>query len=195
MSRDVYEEIDFRKLEYTFIYQCAPVIAGLKISNLLIVNRNQIKNALMLIKEFGLSAYLLYSTPDKVSILVFNMKKTEEYLMSEENISFINSLGYKEVSMNTVLREISVKYSGYMRQTSSFPDELGIVLGYPTEDVVGYIENKGKDFLLNGYWKVYSDPDKKESLFRSFDEATEDMIRKLISEKDIRYIVNMFKAA
>ena len=194
MSRDVYDKIDFKNPEYTFIYQCAPVLAGLKISNLLILNRLHLKKALELIRRFGLSAYMLYATENKVSILVFNRKKTEEYTMKAENILFLRSCGYGEISVDTILKEIAVKYEGYMTQTSEFPDELGIMLGYPTEDVIGYIENNGKDFLLNGYWKVYFNANEKEVLFKAFDEATEKMIRSLISENDIKPIVNMYNA-
>ena len=177
MSRDVYEEINFGELEYRFIYQCAPVLAGLKISNLLIVNRSHSEKAMELVSYFGLSAYLLYAAETRAIFLVFNKEKTIKYMEKNENVFFLKSLGYRDISLETVLSEISDKYAGYMEQLSAFPDELGIVLGYPTEDVLGYVENEGKDFLLNGYWKVYVDADEKRTLFRSFDEVTESMIR------------------
>lgn len=195
MSRDVYEEINFGELEYRFIYQCAPVLAGLKISNLLIVKQNQTERALALVREFYLSAYILYATAERVIFLVFNKEKTLKYMVKKENIDFLKSRGYGEISLNCILSEISGKYAGYMEQISDFPDELGILLGYPTEDVLGYVENKGKDFLLNGYWKVYGNADEKKSLFRSFDEATEGMIRTFISVKNIKTIAEIYRAA
>ena len=195
MSRDVYEEINFGELEYRFIYQCAPVLAGLKISNLLIVNRNQAPKALKLVRNFDLSAYLLYATLSRVVFLVFNKEKTIKYMEKDENIIFLKKLGYGETSLETVLSEISVKYAGYMEQISDFPDELGIVLGYPTEDVLGYVENGGKDFLLNGYWKVYGNADEKRNLFHRFDEVTEEMIRTFISVKNIKTVAALYGAA
>lgn len=195
MSRDVYDEIDFKRLEFTFVYQCAPVIAGLKISNLLIVERSQLKAAVGLIREFGLSAFLLYGTINRLSILVFNGKRLEDYLMKNENLRFLENLGYEEISVNNVLRKISGKYAEYMNQTSTFPDELGIALGYPTEDVLGYMENNGRDYLLNGYWKVYSSAEEKAELFRSFDEITESMMRRLISEQSINGLIDIYKVA
>ena len=38
----------------------------------------------------------------------------------------------------------------------AFPHEIGLFLGYPFEDVMGFIENKGENYLCSGCWKVYS---------------------------------------
>lgn len=195
MSRDIYEEINFGELEYRFIYQCAPVLAGLKISNLLIVNRKQSEKALGMVKDFNLSAYLLYATAERVVFLVFNREKTVKYMLESENVIFFKNLGYEEISLERVLSEISLKYAGYMEEASDFPDELGIVLGYPTEDVLGYVENKGKDFLINGYWKVYGKADEKMDIFRSFDEITEEMIRTFITLRNIKSVADIYIAA
>ena len=47
---------------------------------------------------------------------------------------------------------------GFLRQLSNrlclehdFPHEIGIFLGYPLEDVVGFIENQGKNYTCSGY--------------------------------------------
>lgn len=195
MSRDVYEEVDFKKIEHSFIYQCAPVIAGLKISNLFIIEMIWLKKALDLIEAFGLSYHMLYSAYDKAVIFVFNREKTTESINRAANSAFFRDIGYSELSLDHLLTKISVRYRGYMKHKAGFPDELGILLGYPEEDVKGYIENKGKNYLYNGYWKVYRDVEEKKSRFDSFDRATEELIRKLIADKDIKPIVNMYKVA
>lgn len=38
-----------------------------------------------------------------------------------------------------------------------FPHEIGLFLGYPLDDVRGFILNGGRDYLACGCWKVYSD--------------------------------------
>lgn len=40
----------------------------------------------------------------------------------------------------------------------SFPHEIGLMLGYPPEDVVGFIQSAGKDAKAQGLWKVYGNP-------------------------------------
>ena len=48
---------------------------------------------------------------------------------------------------------------------------MGIFLGYPLEDVKGFIEFNGKESLYVGYWKVYSKLEEKLALFQKYDEA------------------------
>ena len=40
-----------------------------------------------------------------------------------------------------------------------FPHEIGLFLGYPLEDVRGFMENCGRNYRLCGCWKVYGDPE------------------------------------
>lgn len=37
------------------------------------------------------------------------------------------------------------------------PHEIGFFLGYPVEDVLGFIEHEGRDYRCLGCWKVYGD--------------------------------------
>ena len=39
---------------------------------------------------------------------------------------------------------------------SEFPHEIGFFLGYPYEDVIGFIQNRGQNYLEVGPWKVYA---------------------------------------
>ena len=45
----------------------------------------------------------------------------------------------------------------YWANGSDFPHEVGLFLGYPVWDVKGFIEHKGQQYKLCGYWKVYDD--------------------------------------
>jgi hypothetical protein len=66
-----------------------------------------------------------------------------------------------------------------MLKKGEFPHEMGLLLGYPVEDVIGFVDNKGKDSLYTGYWKVYGNKDKKLRLFDSFESAKERLIKLL----------------
>lgn len=48
-----------------------------------------------------------------------------------------------------------------------FPHEVGLVLGYPLEDVRGFMADGGRGAVVTGRWKVYGDV---ESACRRFDE-------------------------
>ena len=47
-------------------------------------------------------------------------------------------------------------YEAYLNdEHKQFPHEMGLLLGYPIEDVRGFIEHNGCGCLYSGYWKVY----------------------------------------
>ena len=49
-------------------------------------------------------------------------------------------------------------------------------LGYPVEDVRGFIEHQGRDYLCTGYWKVYENLEQKQQLFQRFEYAKENLV-------------------
>lgn len=55
-----------------------------------------------------------------------------------------------------------------------FPHEVGFFLGYPYEDVMGFIEHEGRDCLCCGCWKVYSDQKSAEACFERYRRCTRD---------------------
>ena len=61
---------------------------------------------------------------------------------------------------------------GKMRSNAEFPHEVGLFLGYPPEDVRGFMENRAAGFKLIGYWKVYGEVDAARKKFESFENCT-----------------------
>ena len=58
-------------------------------------------------------------------------------------------------------------------ECACFPHEIGIFLGYPPEDVKGFIENGGQNCKSCGLWKVYCEEEKKSVMFQRFRKCTE----------------------
>ena len=54
-----------------------------------------------------------------------------------------------------------------------FPHEIGVFLGYPLPDVLGYIQNRGKNSKLTGFWQVYGDADEAARSFRRYRKCSE----------------------
>ena len=50
---------------------------------------------------------------------------------------------------------------------------MGLFLGYPTDDVVAFIEHEGRDYLCCGCWKVYSHPERAQACFASYRRCTQ----------------------
>ena len=49
--------------------------------------------------------------------------------------------------------------------------QIGIFLGYPLEDVLGFIENGGKNCLSCGCWKVYSNECEALKAFERYEKC------------------------
>ena len=54
-----------------------------------------------------------------------------------------------------------------------FPHEIGLFLGYPLEDVEGFIRNKGQGYTCCGHWKSYGDPAEARRRFAGYRACTE----------------------
>lgn len=55
----------------------------------------------------------------------------------------------------------------------TFPHEMGFFLGYPYEDVLGFIKHQGRDYLVVGPWKVYAHVNRALKTFEQYRECTE----------------------
>jgi len=56
-------------------------------------------------------------------------------------------------------------------RTFCFPHEIGVFLGYPLEDVLGFIENGGRNCLSCGCWKVYSNECEALKAFERYEKC------------------------
>lgn len=108
-----------------------------------------------ILKENESSAQIYAYRPEKLTY-VLNQTKVK---------ALLTSLGYKTGDLDQCIKHLKFRF-----KKESFPHEIGIFLGYPYEDVVGFIENKGDKFLVNGYWKVYAKKDEKIKLFEAYNK-------------------------
>ena len=66
-----------------------------------------------------------------------------------------------------------------VQKRMTFPHEVGLFLGYPPEDVQGFIEHRGQCFACSGYWKVYANEEETRRLFDFYTDCTHEFCRKL----------------
>ena len=180
MSREILEivqKINPKALETQFILQCASLIAGLKPSNLLIISKGNEKNVRRILKGTFLSFLTLARMEDKTTLLIYDPLLLQQYLTRDDVQIFLQELGHQEKDLSELLREVQRRYEAYANKTGDFPHELGLLLGYPVEDVRGYIMHKGKNALCTGYWQVYENPVEKKTIFQKYEEAKEKFIR------------------
>ena len=66
-----------------------------------------------------------------------------------------------------------------IKSSKDFPHEIGLFLGYPVEDVKGFIKHKGECSKCIGCWKVYGDVQKAEDTFDRYKKCTSDYAARL----------------
>lgn len=170
---------------------CSPVLTGLKISNLFIVSNEYERMVYEIFKKSPISISVIWRSKEKTTFLLYNKKRVEEYLDNEEVRELMISFGYVKPKLYSILVELRSRYTNYKEMGTEFPHELGILLGYPVEDVAGFIENKGKNFLCTGYWKVYGNVKETTNIFYMFNQARENVVRMLMNGVSIQNILTM----
>ena len=182
MSQEVIQvvkQLDSKNIEIQLALQCGPLITGLKIANLFIVDNDQVDKVEALLDHTCIKHITLYTNKNRSFLLLYRQQQLKAYLEEQEVKAFMEAMGYSDLSLNEAFWLLKKRYSAYMEGRDAFPHEFGLFLGYPVEDVIGFIENQGKNFLCTGYWKVYKNLNEKQQLFKQFEEAIELLIRLL----------------
>lgn len=182
MSRETWTIVQNKEvwgIELQMALQCAPLITGLKISNLLNICKEDFTAMKEIVKNSHISWYMLVERDDKITILLYHKKSLESYLAKKRVLEMFLEAGYRSFSLESILKEICVRYQGYMENKEDFPHEMGLLLGYPVEDVEGFMKYKGENSLCTGYWKVYENKDRKLKIFEKFENAKETLIQLL----------------
>lgn len=193
MSREllaIVETMNRKNLELQLALQCAPVLTGIKTANLLIIGRESVGDLSEILNGERLFYRLLYENRERLVYLLYDKAALLAYLQTSKVFHLFQLLGYERIQFPEILEEISYRYGSYMRKEGEFPHELGLLLGYPVEDVFGFMLHRGQNFLYTGYWKVYKNPEQTKRLFEAFDAATEQAVLTVYQENSIKSIVN-----
>lgn len=193
MSQEIFQimqKLNAEQAKTQLALQCAPLLMSIKISNLLIINVELKKDLMSIISGTGITAYELFEQDGKVYYLLYFLEELEAYLNLTEIRNILFQEGYQEFDAKALLDQFRIRYQRYTEGKEDFPHEMGVFLGYPAEDVKGFIENEGKNFLYSGYWKVYDRLSEKLYLFQQFERAKEAVIGKISCGWDIRDIVH-----
>ncbi|WP_455717750.1 DUF3793 family protein [Anaerosporobacter sp.] len=194
MSQEVLQMIgslNQRDIKTKLALNCSPVLTGLKISNLFIVSNEYERMLYEIFKGSPISISIVLRTKEKTTFLLYNKSRVEEYLEDEKVKELMYTFGYENPTLYSVLVELRGRYRKYKEEGAEFPHELGILLGYPVEDVTGFIENKGMNFLYTGYWKVYGNVNEAMNIFHMFNQARENAIKMLMNGASIQNILSI----
>jgi hypothetical protein len=163
----------------------APTIQGLKPGSLINLRRCGDGNIVAawdsrkeeLLRKFRVEAFALSSraasSDSAVLLMLYKKNLLARALFSEKSLAILNPLGYGECGPRAepCLERLKERLVETRATKAGFPHEIGLFLGYPPEDVEGFIRDGGKSPLAAGYWKVYSDIRRARRTFRVFRRA------------------------
>ena len=138
-----------RNFETSFVTQCAPVLAGLKVANLFrwVEPDANAMHAMAErwaaeLKPKGVTVSIIKECPVTHAYLVYvyRAKNLEENLRQPDVQQYLLREGYPQGGLQECLDHLSQR----LCCEAEFPHEIGVFLGYPLEDVVGFVANKGK---------------------------------------------------
>ena len=189
---DLMLSLNRQELEIQIALQCAPLLTGRKISNLLTVDRSFRSAVLGLFRSSAVSCYVLYESADRITFLLYVREKLEAYLRTEKVKKLMLEFGCSGCTLSKILYSVEGRYREHMEGNGDFPHEIGLLLGYPPEDVIGFIENRGQNPLYIGYWKVYSNLEECRKVFAGYDQAREKVIHMVSSGMTVKNIMELY---
>lgn len=158
-------------IEIQIANQCAPLLFGVKGSNILITNNSNRNRVYDIFHNTSIKVKNIYSSSDRTIMFLYKPYELNAIACQADARKLMRSVGYQYSDPEEVLNYFVYRYQIYRRERGLFPHEMGILLGYPFYDVVGFMENKGKNYLYSGYWKVYSNLPKALKTFENYYNA------------------------
>ncbi|ESE29962.1 hypothetical protein HMPREF9089_00996 [Eubacterium brachy ATCC 33089] len=162
------------KLEKFLIEHCSPTLASLKAGNLVNISKYEIENASKSIEELneklnkkGVNVRIVKESNTRILVYVYRKDKLIDEWAKPGVKSFMEKRGYGDLSVDMAIDKLSDK----LMKNEGFPHEIGMFLGYPLGDVIGFIANSGKNSKCTGCWKVYCDECNAKKKFAQFDKC------------------------
>ena len=157
--------------EEALINQCAPTLTGIKPASLfrfqaesVAAVRDSAAHWNQKLAPLGLTVRILgeYAASCACMIYVGRENWIRQLLRDDKISAFLKDRGYRiSEDVNRMLEQLSDRF----KREQEFPHEIGVFLGYPLEDVVGFIEHRGRNDACCGCWKAYEHPERAERYF------------------------------
>lgn len=155
-------------LECALINHGSPTLARLKTGSLFTVHYES-EAALLddmnrlnaLLHPKGLLLTVLRARPGWALMYLYREQALQDRLSQDDIQAFLNSCGYETFTPDAAINHLRTR----LTDTGDFPHEIGIFLGYPLADVIGFIENAGQNCLCTGCWKAYTNECEAQKTF------------------------------
>ncbi len=163
------------------VRHCSPTLAGLKTGNIFRCAvesperlRQDIRRLNRRLTAKGLRILPLRIRNGYAMIYVYRPARLRADLARAEAMALLRAHGYSEDIPELCISRLMSR----LGEHGEFPHEIGLFLGYPPEDVRGFIENGAREEKHTGYWKVYGDEEKAKATFDRYSKCIRVYARK-----------------
>lgn len=157
------------------VRNCAPTLAGLKTANMFTCpyeSREDLLNSLRNVNHRlgrkGLRLLPLRFSEKKALLYLYRPARLRHDLAHSEAADLLRQNGYNPDCCEKCVLRLAQK----LRTEVDFPHEIGLFLGYPPEDVRGFIQHGPDLCKCTGCWKVYGDEESAKKKFAQYKKCT-----------------------
>ena len=160
------------------VRNAAPTLAGIKTGSLFTcpcTNRQTLiqwaRGLNRKLRHKGLRILPLRFSSSKALIYLYRPGQLARDLSGQEAAGILTGCGYEAPCHGDCSRCLA-KLARRLQERQEFPHEIGLFLGYPPEDVQGFMENKACHSKCVGCWKVYGDEEAAKRKFAQYKKCT-----------------------
>ena len=171
--------------EELIVRHCAPTLANLKTGSLFvcpITDRASFFSSLRSLNELlvpkGLRALPLRIREYSALVYLYRPSRLKKDLENPAAIKILQDHGY------SCYGKCLPKLIERIRASEEFPHEIGLFLGYPPEDVQGFLDHR--PCKCSGCWKVYGDENKAKKTFDLYKKCERVYCQQLARGIDIK---------
>lgn len=160
--------------EEMMINNCSPTLAGLKTGSLLTAGFRDGAERVAVLRSWnslllkkGLRAVPLGEKNGRTLVYVYRISRLCSDLRDSAARSILSVRGYDCDRPESCI----IRLTKRLQSGCGFPHEIGLFLGYPPEDVSGFICGK-HPCKLTGVWKVYGNEERAKKTFARYRKCT-----------------------
>ena len=165
-------------MEEQIIRHCAPTLAGLKAGSMFSMPGQpgeSLHCCQQALKPKGICMEFLRVSQNRSLVYLYRPAGLFRDWQAPGVKDFLEGYGYDlSAGMQTQIDHLKAR----IKQSSCFPHEIGLFLGYPLKDVQGFIRHRGKNFIYCGCWKVYESCAEERRLFEQFEKCRRIYLRR-----------------